>query len=87
MHDTVLLSKISQEIERLCRENNIVKLLKIVVEVSCNSHVNHDNLKEYLKEYNVPLVGEWTTVIVKKEAIEEQSAYIHKLEGEIRESQ
>ena len=86
MHDTVLLGKISQELERLCRENNIVRLLKLVVEVSGNSHVNHDNLKEYLREYNLPLVGEWTTVIVNKEAIEEQSAYIHSLEGETREN-
>ncbi len=82
MHDTVLLGKISQELERLCRENNISKLLKLVVEVSSNSHVNHENLKEYLNEYNLPLVGEWTTVIVKKEAIEEQSAFINNLEGE-----
>ena len=57
MHDTVLLGKISQELERLCRENNISKLLKLVVEVSSNSPVNHENLKEYLNEYNLPLVG------------------------------
>ena len=49
--------------------------------------MNHENLKEYLKEYNLPLVGEWTTVIVKKEAIEEQSALINNLEGETRRKQ
>ncbi len=87
MHDTVLLGKISQELEKLCIENNILKIESIVVEVNQNSHVNSVNLKEHLMEYNAPIVGEWTEVLVVREDIEDQSAVISSLKGETMEKE
>ncbi|MBB6218611.1 Zn finger protein HypA/HybF involved in hydrogenase expression [Anaerosolibacter carboniphilus] len=83
MHDTILLGRISQALDGLCKENNILKVDQILVGVSPNSHVNSENLKTYLQEHNAPAVGEWTDVLVQKEEIEEQSAVIHSLKGDI----
>ena len=82
MIETVILGKVSKQLEKLCRENNIIKLQEIVVEVDSNSQVNNEILKSYLKEYNNPLVGEFTEIIVNIEEYEEESAVILSLKGE-----
>jgi Zn finger protein HypA/HybF involved in hydrogenase expression len=83
MHDTILLERISQALGGLCKENNILKVDQIFVGVSVNSHVNSENLKVHLQEHNAPIVGEWTDVSVRTEDIEDQSAVIHSLKGDI----
>ncbi len=83
MHDTILLGRISQGLEGLCKENNIIKVDQMIVAVSFNSHVNSENLKTFLQEQNAPIVGEWTEILVKNEDIEDQSAIIHSLKGDI----
>jgi Zn finger protein HypA/HybF involved in hydrogenase expression len=82
MHDTILLGRISQGLEGLCKENNILKVDQIIVTVSLTSHVNTENLKAFLQEHNAPVIGEWSEILVKKEDIEEQSAVINSLKGD-----
>ncbi|MFT9497927.1 hypothetical protein [Anaerosolibacter sp.] len=83
MHDTILLGRISQGLEGLCKENNILRIDQMIVAVSLTSHVNTENLKTFLLEYNRPIVGEWTDILVRKEDIENQSAIIHSVKGDI----
>lgn len=83
MHDTILFGRISHELESLCKENNILKLDQALIGVSINSHVNSENLKAYLLEHNAYAIGQCTEIHVQTEDIEEQSAIIHSLKGDI----
>lgn len=83
MHDTILLNKISQGLEGCCRSNKILRINKLTVIVNENSHVDSDNLYEYLKNYNEDLVGEWTEIKTEIGDLPDQTAIIRNIEGDI----
>lgn len=85
MHDTILLTKISNGVRQVCEDNNIKKVNRLVVVVNHRSHVNQDNLYEHLKEVNEDLIGEWTELKIEREDIQDQTAILHSIQGEVKE--
>ena len=85
MHDTILLDKISNSLGELCRSHNITKIKKLALIVDNNSHINSLNLYDHLQDCNKGLIGEWTKIEVEKEALDNQVAIIHSIEGDIPE--
>jgi Zn finger protein HypA/HybF involved in hydrogenase expression len=82
MHDTILLSKISEAVSKVCAASNIKKVKKLAIVVSNGSHVNENNLYDHLQYMNGDLVGEWTEIRVQKEDILDQTAILHSIQGE-----
>lgn len=86
MHDTILLSKISEELKEICTANNINKVNAFTVIVNHRSHVNEDNLYKHLQYANGKLVGEWTKINVQRKDIQDQTAILKSIEGEQSEN-
>ncbi|AWK51961.1 hypothetical protein DIC82_13475 [Clostridium beijerinckii] len=86
MHDTILLSKISEELREICKANNINKVNSFTVIVNHRSHVHSDNLYDHLKYAHGNLVGEWTKINVQREDIQDQTAILKSIEGEQSEN-
>jgi len=82
MHDTILLSKISESIKEACVANKIRKVNTLTVIVNHRSHVNENNLYKHLQDTNKDLVGIWTTVNIEKEDIQDQTAILKSIQGE-----
>lgn len=85
MHDTILLNKISQGLEGCCKNNGILKINKLTVIVNEDSHVNADNLHEYLRSYNENLVGDWTKIDTEIGDLPDETAIIKNIEGDVAE--
>lgn len=82
MHDTILLNKISDSLEALCRAHNIKRIKRLSIIVDKSSHVDSNNLYEHLRNFNSNLTGEWTEVVVEKEQLDSQVAILHSIEGD-----
>lgn len=82
MHDTILLSKISEELKEICEFNNINKVNTFTVIVNYRSHVNSNNLYDHLKHTCGNLVGEWTKINLEREDIQDQTAILKSIQGE-----
>jgi len=82
MHDTILLSKISESIKEACTDNIIKKVNTLTIVVNHKSHVNENNLYEHLKDMNADLIGIWTKVNIEKEDIQDQTAILKSIQGE-----
>ena len=82
MHDSILLSKISESIKEVCEANKIKKVKTLTVIVNHKSHVNENNLYEHLKDINADLIGMWTKVKIEKEDIQDQTAILKSIQGE-----
>ena len=82
MHDTILLSKISESIKEACTANIIKKVNTLTIVVNHKSHVNENNLYEHLKDMNADLIGIWTKVNIEKEDIQDQTAILKSIQGE-----
>lgn len=85
MHDTFLLSNISEKLNEVCVENKIQKVNKLEIFVNENSHINSVNLFEYLKKFSSNIVGEWTEIKVETKTIAEETAVLNSIEGEAAE--
>lgn len=85
MHDTILLNKISQGLAGCCKSNKILKINKLTVIVNESSHLNPDNLHEYLRSYIGDLVGDWTEIKTEIGDLPDQTAIIRNIEGDIAE--
>ncbi len=85
MHDTILLSKISQAMEECCKHSKILKVNKLVVIVNEDSHVNSGNLYDYLRSYNENLIEQRTEIEVEIGDLADQTAIIRSIEGDIAE--
>lgn len=86
MHDTILLSKISEELKNICVANNINKVKTFTVIVNHSSHVNSDNLYDHLQHTYGNLVGKWTKINVQREDIQDQTAILKSIQGEQNEN-
>lgn len=85
MHDTILLSKISQNLSKICKEGKISKINKMYIMVNENSHINNTNLIEYLKNYNENLIDSFTEICIEIENLPDQTAIIKNIEGDSTE--
>lgn len=82
MHDSLLLQKIAAALQRICEENNLVKVKETVIEVSYNSHIESKDLHDHLLEILPDIVDSGTIITVKKSELEELTAIIYMLKGE-----
>lgn len=82
MHDTILLQKISEEVNNVSIHNKIKKIYKLTVKVNHRSHVNEENLLEHLQFTNKELIGSWTAIKVIRDDIPDQIAILESLEGD-----
>lgn len=85
MHDTILLSKISQGLAECCKRGKIVKVSKMAVIVNKDSHINSSNLSEYLRSYNEDLVGTSTEIKIEIGDLPDETAIIKNIEGDLAE--
>lgn len=85
MHDTFLLNNISKSLKEICDKSKIRKIYRLTVIVNYNSHVNEENLLKHLRQNNATLLGDDFRLKVKKEDIEDQTAVIHTIQGEVVE--
>ena len=86
MHDTILLSKISEELKTICVANNINKVKTFTVIVNHRSHVHSDNLYDHLQHTGGDLVGEWTKIDIQREDVQDQTAILKSIVGEQNEN-
>jgi len=56
------------------------------VTVNNNSHVNKENLYDHIIKCNSELIDENIEIVVERQPIEEQTAIIESLEGDVFES-
>jgi len=82
MKDTYLIKKISEEVNELCKMNQLKKLTKLVVTVNHRSHVNEENLNHQLCHMDKKIFGKWTQIQVLRDDIQDQTAILHTIEGE-----
>lgn len=82
MHDTFLLSRISESLGELCRANSITRIIKLKIKTSRHSHVDNLNLLEQLQRDHIGIVGEWTEIIIERSDIADLIAVIESVEGE-----
>lgn len=87
MHDTFLLKRISESLDRLCIENKLVRITKLKIITSKNSHISRENLLEQLTENNDRAVGAWTEIIIERQEVDSLTAVIESIEGEVFEEQ
>lgn len=86
MHDSLLLHKIADALQRICEENNFAKVMETVIEVSYNSHIESEDLHEHLLEIIPNLVDKDTVIHIRKVELAEQTAIIYMLMGKGLES-
>ncbi|MCD2345571.1 hypothetical protein [Clostridium guangxiense] len=85
MHDTILLSKISQGLAECCKRGKITKVNKMAVIVNKDSHVNSNNLFEYLRSYNDGLIDACTEIKIEIGDLPDETAIIRNIEGDLAE--
>ncbi|WP_234123605.1 hypothetical protein [Clostridium hydrogenum] len=82
MHETILLSKISEGLAECCKRGKIAKVNKMAVIVNKGSHVNSDNLSQYLRSYNDDLVSDRTEIKIEIGDLPDETAIIKNIEGD-----
>ncbi|MFL0198823.1 hypothetical protein ACJDU8_25210 [Clostridium sp. WILCCON 0269] len=85
MHDIILLSKISQSLDHCCKEGKISKINKMSIIVNEDSHINDNNLLQYLKNYNENLIDTCTEISIEIGDLPDQTAIIKNIEGDSTE--
>lgn len=83
MYDTYLIDRIWAKVQEVCTENKFEKLTKLVMTVDNNSPVNKENLYDYIIKCNNNLVDENIEIVIEKKPIDEQTATIKLLEGDV----
>lgn len=82
MHDTHLIEKIFESIAALCRQNGIVKVNEIAIEVDEGSHIEGPHLLSHLKDRDSTMFGDWTVIHVEHKAFKKLTAVIKSIDGD-----
>ncbi len=82
MHDTHLIEKIYQSIVTLCKENSIVRVNEINIEVDEGSHIEGLHLLSHLKDRDSVMFGDWTVINVGRKPYEKLTAVINSIDGD-----
>jgi Zn finger protein HypA/HybF involved in hydrogenase expression len=82
MHDTHLIEKIFESIVSLCRQNGIVKINELEIEVDEGSHIERAHLLSHLIDWDSAMFGDWTTVHVVHKPYEKLTAVIKSIDGD-----
>jgi len=82
MHDTHLIEKIFESIAVLCRQNGIVKVNELEIEVDEGSHIEGEHLLSHLIHRDSAMFGDWTRVHVEHKPYEKLTAIIKSIDGD-----
>lgn len=85
MQDALLIKKISEEVNKLCKMYRYKKLNNLVLTVNENSQVNEKNLYKKLHQMNKSVIGDWTRIQILYDDIREQTAILQSFDGEKRD--
>lgn len=85
MHDSFLLHRLADSLQRICDENRISNIKGLTIDVSTDSHITAEVLKEHLLELVPQLISEESEITLRKTAIDEQHAVIYMLKGDSHE--
>ena len=81
MHDTHLIEKIYQSIMTLCKQNAIVKINQISIEVDESSHIEGPHLLSHLIDRDSTMFGDWTVITLTHKPYERLTAIIQSIDG------
>ena len=82
MHDTHLIEKIYTSIAKICRENAIIKVRELHIEVDEGSHIDAPLLLAHLSDRDGALFGSWTDIHVDYKPFRKLTAVITGIDGE-----
>lgn len=85
MHDTHLIEKIYESVADICRQNSIVRVVDLHIEVDEDSHITEPFLLEHLSDRDSSLFGTWTDVHVNYQPFEKLTAVITSIDGDSSE--
>lgn len=86
MHDSFLLNKLAASLRRICDENRLGNIKELEIEVSADSHITSEHLKEHLIDIIPLLISRETEIRIRKTALETQNAIIYMLKGDSLEA-
>ena len=82
MHDTFLLNNISKSLSEICISNKISKIRELSLIVNEDSHINKENLAEFLMLNNRNNISKELEIFIQKDNIESKTAIIKSIKGE-----
>lgn len=82
MHDTFLIERIYESILKLCEDNGISRLSKIILDVNTDSHICEDSIRVHFGERKNRLIDRWTEILIERQEVGKLNAVIRSLEGE-----
>jgi hypothetical protein len=82
VHDTHLIEKIYESIADICRQNSIIKVVDLHIEVDEGSHITEPLLLEHLSDRDNSLFGTWTDIHVSYKPFEKLTAVITSIDGD-----
>ncbi len=85
MHDTFLNQNLYDAIVKLCKDNGMEKITKLVITVHTHSHISEGSIREFFEDRKNKLMGAWTNIVVDKKEIEPLTATIEQIDGEKNE--
>lgn len=82
MSDTILLNKITEEVQVLSKTKQYSKVNKLLVCVNAESNINEEKLYDSLHHANKKLFGDWTKINIERDELPDQVAILKSIEGE-----
>ncbi|BCJ96062.1 hypothetical protein acsn021_36310 [Anaerocolumna cellulosilytica] len=82
MPDTILLQKISEELEVLSTQKHYNKVNNLILSVNRDSSISKEILFKHLCSINKKRYGDWTKIQIERDDISEQAVIFKNLEGE-----
>jgi len=77
-----MIEKIYESIAEICRQNSIVKVIDLHIEVDEGSHITEPLLLEQLSDRDSSLFGVWTDVHVVYQPFDKLTAVITGIDGD-----
>lgn len=82
MHDSYLITRIIDSVDKICKDNKISKINKLSLTVNNDSHIDEEVLLDELNHHLDDVVTTNAHLDIKKDNIEDQTAIITSIEGE-----
>jgi len=85
MHDTYVLDKLCKSIIQLCEDNNIIKIKKLNMTVSNNSHIQGDMIYSELVGHYRHIIEKDAEILIRKDNIDEHVVILDSIVGDVIE--
>lgn len=82
MHDSYLITRIIDSVDKMCKDNKISRLDKLALTINNDSHINEIELLDELNHHLENVITKDAKLDIKRDNIEEQTAVITHIEGE-----